>query len=158
MIKLGCYDLAPIMVHQELIYARPVEWNGRDVDGYGHNDHGEELRAIMYAATCPYCANLLSIRSNDLVFDQKHFRMQFRSIAHIREHNKDCPLLKKVNDLFQVEENPDIYVILDEEEIKEDLEYVNQAKESDLFVDPLLNEMSDLEIHYELQKILDDQK
>lgn len=71
---MSIYDLLEINVGQETLQARPIEWSGEIVDGYGNDSDGELVKAIKWMTTCPECADLIEFESKSIfvIDDDKH--------------------------------------------------------------------------------------
>lgn len=74
-MTVDCYGLRYVTVSSEEVGARPIGWDSEDVNGFGTNSDGEEVRANKWMTTCPYCANLIEFGTNQVrrVVENKQF-------------------------------------------------------------------------------------
>lgn len=55
-----CYQLKYVKIGDEIVGARPTGWDKSDVDGFGHDEEGNDVNAIEWNTTCPQCADLVT--------------------------------------------------------------------------------------------------
>lgn len=61
-----CYKLVDVVCGGHQLQARPVGWDGEDVDGFGNDKKGYPVIAIEFHTTCPQCGNLVDFNKCDL--------------------------------------------------------------------------------------------
>lgn len=54
-----CYELKFVKIKNEVVGARPIGWNDVDIDGFGHDASGNDVMAVEWMTTCPYCGNMV---------------------------------------------------------------------------------------------------
>ena len=61
------YSLRHVFVNGAEVESRPVQWDGKDYDGQGHDESGRGVLPIAYITTCPECGNLIQFGASDIV-------------------------------------------------------------------------------------------
>jgi hypothetical protein len=127
-MSISAYDLIEIIVGPHESTARPIEWDGKDYDGQGNDEHGKPIGAIIYMTTCPGCAQLLQFKKEDLYI-----------AADKTVNNVKCGICKLGRPSVPTpDEVHDLIVVLDEpSDLPEEDE--SESLPSNIFVDPVLN-------------------
>lgn len=60
------FDLITIVIKNEPVQARPIEWAEAPVDSLGNGTAGEPVKPTKYMTTCPHCAQLIKFGPLDL--------------------------------------------------------------------------------------------
>lgn len=61
------FQLKEIYIGDEMMHARPVQWDGKDFfDGEGRNERGDYINAIAWQTTCPGCGQQIQFGLNDV--------------------------------------------------------------------------------------------
>jgi hypothetical protein len=61
-----CYQFIDIQIKDCKSQARPVSWDREIWDGNGNDIKGNPVNPIEFDTTCPFCANLIHFRVQDL--------------------------------------------------------------------------------------------
>jgi hypothetical protein len=65
---MSTYDLIDVIVSGGEVQARPIAWDGEDVDGQGHDAQGRQLLATRYHTTCPKCGQLVEFETDNIAW------------------------------------------------------------------------------------------
>lgn len=63
---MNSFDLISIKIKNEHVQARPIEWDREPADGKGNGADGEPITPVKFMTTCPYCAQLINFRCDEL--------------------------------------------------------------------------------------------
>lgn len=127
-MSVPAYDLIEVNVGSHTIAARPIEWDGKDYDGAGNGENGQQINAIVFMTTCPACAQLVQFNKTDI------YTADDKSINNVR--CTSCNLGR--NPTPSPDDIHDLVVVLDEPEQPSDDE-ADSAPSADIFIDPILS-------------------
>jgi hypothetical protein len=57
------YDLREVIVADNTLSARPVEWDAEPIDNEGHDKDGRVMVATKYQTACPKCGCLIEFEA-----------------------------------------------------------------------------------------------
>jgi hypothetical protein len=60
------FDLITIIIKEESVQARPIEWEKVPIDSFGRDSSGDPAKPSKYMTTCPHCAQLIKFSPADL--------------------------------------------------------------------------------------------
>ena len=60
------FDLITVIIKDEPVQARPIEWEQVPTNHLGHDETGTPVKPSKYMTTCPYCAQLIKFSPNEL--------------------------------------------------------------------------------------------
>lgn len=66
---MGTFDLIIVKIKNESIQGRPFEWDRTPADSAGNDEAGVPITPTRYMTTCPFCAQLIKFRPEELYDD-----------------------------------------------------------------------------------------
>ena len=100
------YALSDFDINGTIVQARPVGWDGEDVDGFGNDISGNPVYPTLWVTTCPHCGNMVEIRKEEVFISEDN--TEFCVKCNSCESGKP---LKRIQ--FGQESGPDTAVFLD---------------------------------------------